>query len=324
MPPVEVVVVDNGSTDGTSQYLAAAFPTVGVVRSERNLGFAAGANLGIRATSGEWVATLNNDTVPDRDWLAAMLAAADAAERRGERVGMVAATLLRWDAPGVIDSAGICVDRAGIAWDRRAGRPVGVADDPDDRNEPLLGPCAGAALYRRTFLDDVGAFEESFFLYLEDVDLAWRARLAGWTCAAAPDARVLHRHSATAGEDSPLKRFHLGRNKLWLLARNYPTPLVFLYLPAIVVFDAAAALGYLMAPPNPRTPLRSRLAALRGRLAGLAGLGRAFAQRRAIQRRRRVGGRAALALLAPLQSPWRVYSRFIRRDAPAPSTSGPD
>jgi GT2 family glycosyltransferase len=306
--PDEVVVVDNGSTDGTPEYLAESFPAVRVIRADRNLGFAAGVNRGIRASDSEWVATLNNDTEPEPDWLAEMLRAADAAEAAGQRVGMVASRMLRWDEPGIFDSAGICLDRAGIAWDRLGGQRA----DGESFAAPLLGPCAGAALYRREMLDEVGAFDERFFLYLEDVDLAWRARLAGWTCADAPAARARHRHSATAGEDSPLKRYHLGRNKLWLIAKDYPAPLVYLYLPVVLAYDLAAAFGYFFAPPAAGTPWRSRIAALRGRLAGLTGLGEALRARRTVQQRRRVSGREAREMLAPIEAPWRAYARFRR------------
>lgn len=299
--PTEVIVVDNGSSDGTEEVVA-AFPRARLVRSERNLGFAGGANLGIQAAEGELIATLNDDAEPEPEWLAELVRAAE----RSARVGMVASKMLFLDRPDVIDSTGFCLDRAGIAWDRRGGE----RDDGPEPPAPLLGPCAGAALYRRTMLDDVGPFDADFFLYLEDVDLAWRARLAGWDCAYAPGARVYHEHSAAAGEDSPRKRYYLGRNKLWTIAKCYPTPMLYVYLPGILAYDALAALGYLLAPPDPTTPLASRLAAIRGRLAGLRGLPRALAKRREVQRKRRIDGRRAAEMLAPLTPPWVVYRRF--------------
>lgn len=300
--PFEILVVDNGSADGSAQLVAAEFPDVRLLRSPRNLGFAGGTNLGIRAARGEYVATLNNDAEPEPAWLAEMVRAAESSPR----VGMVAAKMLLLRRPDVIDSAGFCLDRAGIAWDRRSG-------EADRGPEPLggpVGPCAGAALYRRAMLEEVGLFDEDFFLYLEDVDLGWRARLAAWECAYAPAARVYHEHSASAGEDSPWKRYHLGRNKLWAIAKNYPAPQLYVYLPAVALYDTLAALAYLLAPPSPATPLASRLAAVRGRLAGLLGLPRTLGKRREVQRRRRLSGREEAALLAPLAPPWAVYRRY--------------
>ncbi|MEZ4582142.1 MAG: hypothetical protein R3A10_10995 [Caldilineaceae bacterium] len=127
-----------------------------------------------------------------------------------------------------------------------------------------------AGLYARAMLDEIGGFGATFFAYLEDVDLAWRARLAGWRCLYQPQARVLHAHSATSGEGSPFKSYLLGRNKVWLLAKNYPQPWLTLYLPVIVVYDLLAALyGWLT---------RGDAALLRGRWDGLRRLPVAMAR----------------------------------------------
>ena len=178
----EIVIVDNGSTDGTASWMQDRYPDVQVIANDRNLGFAAAVNQGIRASASRYVVTLNNDTEPAPGWLAALVATAE----RDPSVGMCASKMLFADRPGVINSTGIYLDRTGIAWDRRGGEP-----DDERGTEPVevFGPCGGAALYRRTMLDEVGLFEEDFFAYLEDVDLAWRARLAGWRCLYVPAAR---------------------------------------------------------------------------------------------------------------------------------------
>ena len=197
---------------------------------ELNLGFAAAINKGIHASSSRYVVSLNNDTEPDPGWLAALVSAAE----RDPTVGMCASKMLFADRPGMINSTGICVDRAGIAWDRRGGE----ADDGREI-EPVevFGPCGGAALYRRAMLEEIGMFDERFFAYLEDVDIAWRGRQAGWRCLCVPAARVLHRHSATGKEGSPFKSFHLGRNKVWLLLKNYPVQRLWRYVPAVLLYD---------------------------------------------------------------------------------------
>ena len=209
--PYEVIVVDNGSSDGSLDWLrrlsatlaaAPAAPPVRILASERNLGFAAGNNLAIRESQAPFVATLNNDARPEPGWLAALVAAAEA----DPKIGSCAAQLVFASRPEVVNSAGIALDRAGIAWDRE----VGAARHPPGPATEVFGASAGAALYRRAMLDDVGLFAESFFMYLEDVDLAWRARLRQWQCVYVPAAVVHHLHSASAGEGSPFKLWHLG------------------------------------------------------------------------------------------------------------------
>ncbi len=294
-PDLEVVLVDNGSSDGSVELARARFPGVRLIENERNLGFATGNNQAIRATRSEFVATLNNDTRVEPGWLAALVTALES----DPGVGMGASKMLFADQPGVINSAGIGLDRVGIAWDRLGGHP----DDPADlAPQPVFGACAGAALYRRGMLDQVGLFDEDFFMYLEDVDLAWRARLAGWRALYVPQARVYHHHSATAQEGSPFKRRLLGRNKLWLVAKNYPSPHLWLYLPLILLYDLAAA-GYAVWHFRDLSPIL-------GRLAAWVGLPRALAKRRRVQRLRTVSASQAVGQLAALWPPWGVLRRY--------------
>jgi GT2 family glycosyltransferase len=300
----EVVVVENGSSDGSLDVLA-RFPEVRVLRFGRNRGFGAATNAGIRATASRYVATLNNDAVPAPGWLAALVAAADA----DPAVGMCASQMVLAARPAQLDSCGIALDRVGIAWDLLGGQPVGA----DAGLVEPFGACAGAALYRRRLLDDVGLFDERFFAYLEDVDLAWRARAHGWRCRYVPAARVLHQHSATGREGSAWKRYLLGRNKVWLVAQNYPAALWY-WLPLVVGYDLAAV-GYALVS-------RRDGAALRGRLAGLAGLpgalrARATAARRLAHARNTASWPDApppatnpAACLAPPTWPWQVPARY--------------
>ena len=293
-------IVDNGSRDGSQAaipQLAAAFavPTT-LIENTENRGFAAACNQGIAAAgTTPWLVMLNNDTRPDPRWLEQLLATA--ADRPD--VGMVASKMLFAHDPGRINSAGIALDWAGIAWDAQGGAP----DDPSETTvREIFGPCGGAGLYARAMLDEIGGFDATFFAYLEDVDLAWRARLAGWRCLYQPQARVLHAHSATSGEGSPFKSYLLGRNKVWLLAKNYPQPWLTLYLPIIVAYDLLAALyGWIT---------RGDAALLRGRWDGLRRLPVAWRARRHIQRRWRRRQNWARTV-APLEWPWRVSRRYI-------------
>jgi GT2 family glycosyltransferase len=282
----EIVVVDNGSTDDSAAVLA-RYAAVRVLRFGRNRGFGAATNAGIRATASRYVATLNNDAVPAAGWLAALVAAAEA----DPAVGMCASRMVFAARPDRLNSCGIALDRAGIAWDLLGGAPVGA-----DRGlaEPF-GACAGAALYRRTMLAAIGLFDERFFAYLEDVDLAWRARRARWRCRYVRGAVVVHQHSATGGEGSVRKRYLLGRNKVWLLAKNYPAAGWWRWLPLVLAYDLAAV-GYALAT-------RRDGAALRGRLAGVARLRWALAARGAADR-------PAGEHLLPLEWPWRIPRRY--------------
>ncbi len=206
----DVIVVDNGSEDGSVAWLRKRHPSVRVIENAQNMGFAAPVNQGILASDSRYVAVLNNDTEPSPEWLAALVQAAE----RDARVGMCASRMMFADQPTTINSTGISVDRVAIAWDRRGGE---TEDGRETESVEVFGACAGAALYRREMLQEVGLFDEEFFAYMEDVDLAWRARRLGWRCLYVPAARVLHRHSATGQEGSPFKSFHLGRNKVWLV-----------------------------------------------------------------------------------------------------------
>ena len=284
----EVVLFDNGSTDGSADWVEARFPQVRVIRSPHNLGFARGNNEAIRATVSDYVATLNNDAAPDPGWLAAMVQAAESSPE----VGMCAAKMVRAHDRTLMDACGIVVDRAGIAWNRYAGE----RERPEREPYPVFGPCAGAALYRRAMLDEVGLFDEDYFIYYEDVDLAWRAQRSGWRCLYVPTARVVHRHSSTVKEGSPLKGYLLGRNKVWTLVKNYPWPDLAINMPLILAYDVAAWLYALLhGDPNP----------LRGRLAALRELRRFLGKRRVVQS---TGNRVPLA---PPVNPWRAWRKQV-------------
>jgi GT2 family glycosyltransferase len=305
----ELVIVDNGSTDGSLALLeevaASGRFALTLIRNATNRGFAPACNQGIAATRTPWVVMLNNDTRPEPAWLEQLTAVVERPDPAwGAAVGMVASKLLRAQQPDQIDSAGIALDWAGIAWDWRGGE----RDDPGENDlVEVFGPCGGAALYTRQMLDAVGGFDPDFFAYLEDVDLAWRARLAGWRCLFQPQARVLHAHSGTLGDASPRKRYLLARNKVWLLVKNYPAPWFGLLLPLIAGYDLmAVAFGILR---------RGDLASLRGRLAGLRRLPAFWRKRRQIQRAWRDVDNWRRCLM-PVPVPWSVPNRYAHLDEP--------
>lgn len=290
----KVVVVDNGSTDGSGEMVTARFPAARLIRSPSNLGFGAGNNLAIRATDAPYVATLNNDALADPFWLEALMEPM----HQDLSLGSVASKMVLQHDPSTIDSCGIALDRAGIAWDLWGGYPESVANRP----RPVFGPCAGAALYRRAMLDDVGLFDEDFFAYLEDVDLAWRARLRGWSCVLAPHALVQHAHAGTLGDASPLKRYLLARNKIWTIAKCAPSELLARDLLAITSYDMGA-MAFAVA--------RQRdWASVRGRRDGLRSIAGPLRKRRVIQARRTADVGWLRRLYAPLAAPWDVPRRY--------------
>jgi GT2 family glycosyltransferase len=297
-----IFVVDNGSEDDSVAWIRENHRSIRVIENAQNRGFAAPVNQGIEASSSRYVAVLNNDAEPLPGWLEALVQAAEG----DERVGMCASRMMFADRPAVINSTGLCIDRVAIVWDRRGGE---IEDGRETEPVEVLGPCGGAALYRREMLQQVGLFDEDFFAYLEDADLAWRARQLGWRCLYVPAAHVMHRHSATSREGSPFKSFHLGRNKVWMVVKNYPFRSLWYAVPLVILYDLAAAFYALVV-------LRD-VHALRGRLAGLAGMHKMWPKRGCVCRRPGVAARVKrmdLPWLDPVPSPWRVLRRYAHLD----------
>lgn len=270
---LEVLVVDNASTDGTTELLAERYPEVHVVRAPRNLGFAGGAALGCRGFAGDWVALLNNDAVFVPDAVERLRAAATAPG--AEDVGAVTARLLLSEpdgaAPRRVNSTGNVVTRAGTGADRDWLAPVGrESTDPD-----VFGFCGGAALLRRRALEEVGGFDPELFLYYEDTDVSWKLRAAGWRVVYAADAVAVHRHAASSDAASPLFRYQNTRNSLTVFTRHAPA--------GVVAASAARQLAGLLraaARSGPRDPLvRARWRGLRDWALRLP---RTLAERRAV------------------------------------------
>ena len=214
MPASEVIVVDNGSSDGSAAYLRECHPAVAVLELGENTGFAHAANRGLQAARSELVALINTDVVLDADWLARMVGAM----QHGGGVASVACKMLSLGDRGRVYDAGDILRRDGACEQRgRFGRDDGRWDEPGE----VFGACAGAALYRRGTVLEVGGFDERYFAYLEDVDLALRLRLAGWCCRYEP-AVALH---AGEGSSHQLVGAHhrlVTRNTIVLIAKFFP------------------------------------------------------------------------------------------------------
>lgn len=209
----EVIVVDNASTDDSVEMVQRDYPEVRLVRLATNKGLTGGVNAGIAEARGDIIVLLNNDTEADENWLAELVGALDA----HPEASMAASKMRLFDRRQVIHSAGDYYRTDGIPGNR------GVWEEDTgqyDNSDQVFGPCGGAAAYRRSLLDQIGLFDEDLFMYCEDVDMAWRARLAGHRCVFAPQAVVYHHLSATGG--GKLASFYTGRNTIYVIVKNYP------------------------------------------------------------------------------------------------------
>jgi GT2 family glycosyltransferase len=205
----DVVVVDNSGMNRVQ----AGGARVRVIANARNVGFGSAVNQAIRSSDAPYVAALNDDAEADPAWLERLVAAAEARPRAG-----MFASEVRLAESGMLDSTGMLIAADGSSKQR------GHLDAPEifAQEHDALCPSGSAALYRRTMLDQVGLFDETFFLYCEDTDLGLRARRAGWECGYVAGATVRHRYSHSAGRASPLKAYYVERNRLFTAIKNLP------------------------------------------------------------------------------------------------------
>ena len=279
----EVVVVDDGSDDDTAGWMQAQRPTHRLIELPTQRGLAAALNCGIAAARGEFIALLNNDAVPEPGWLAAL----DRAFASAPDASFLASRIRLYDDPSRLHAAGDTFGRNGLPGNRGVWQLDGP---PFDESCEVFGACAAAAAYRRELFDDVGVFDEDLVMYCEDVDLDWRAQMAGHRCRYVPDAVVRHRLSATAG--GAIASYLVARNRPLVAAMNMPG-----FLWRRGWWRIAWAQLRLTAAALRAIQGRAARATLAGQLASLAHLPRAWSKRSRRQRSRRVADAYLDALL---------------------------
>jgi len=205
----EIIVVDNGSTDGSVELLKKKFMNrIKLIENEKNLGFSGGNNSGIRISEGDFILLLNNDAVADKKWIEELVNVAS----KDPTIGMCASKILSYENRNIIDNVGHLIYRDGL--NRGKGR---LEEDKGqyDKEEEVFFPSGCAALYRKKMLDEIGLFDEDFFIGI-------RARMAGWKCIYVPTAVVFHRYSGSSSAYSELKAFYVERNRVWVAVKYLP------------------------------------------------------------------------------------------------------
>lgn len=250
----EIIVVDNGSNDGTSEWINKAFPDVKVIKLNHNYGFAAACNHGIRHSQGRYIALVNNDVKLPPDWSRKALNSL----KDSPDAGFISSLILM-NQGKCIDSAGDFVYKNGAAWKRGHNRSLKSYDLQKDY---VFSACAAASVYRRSMLKKTGLFNARLFAYYEDVDLAFRAHRAGYRCLFDPEVYVTHKCGATSRKlNSSYLSFLTSRNVLLVTLKNLPLTIILANLPRIMAFHIHDVIV--------RRPFNRMFSALKGKLSAL-------------------------------------------------------
>jgi GT2 family glycosyltransferase len=295
----ELIFVDNGSTDGSADWVRETFPQINVVQCSSNQGFTGGNLAGIEGARGQFIALLNNDTRADERCLKNLLQPMLC----DSQVGICAAKLLL-DGKELLNSAGIGLTTAGVGFDRGYGEDSSLYKV----SEQVFGACAAGALYRRSMLEEIGFLDNDFFLYGEDVDLSFRAQIAGWKCMYVPTAIVYHKLNTTARKLSDIHVYYHTRNLEFVWLKNMPTMLMVRYLHH-KIFQEIGAFCYLCLRHGKwKSFFRAKKDALKM-------LPRMIRRRRDIQRLRRVSNAYIESMLTSVfNKDWlnRKISQFLQ------------
>lgn len=235
----EVILVDNASTDGSVSWTAEHYPQVRAVLFDHNTGFCKAVNAGISRSATEFVILLNNDTKPSPIFVSELLRTI----KQDRRIFSVAAKMLSLSDPGKIDDAGDYYCALGWAFARGKKRPSSLYT----KETRIFAACAGAAIYRKEILEELGCFDETYFAYLEDIDIGYRAQIAGYYNLFAPSATVLHVGSGASGSRyNRFKTDYTSRNSIYLIGKNMPLFQIIWNLPFFIIGFSVKWLFFLL------------------------------------------------------------------------------
>ncbi len=252
---LELIVVNDGNPQSPSEIVAAHDPQARVIDLPASVGFSGAVSDGIEAAGGDWIFLLNDDTSLDPSSISELLRVAHGRSRLGSVVPLVRFA----HDTSVIHSAGLVIDELGITQDRLLGAPV---TESEREVTEVFGGSAAAILYSREMLEEIGGFDRSFYAHLEDADVAWRARMRGWSCLYVPSAVIDHHHSATLAHFSDRKYYLGGRNRVRLLAKNADSSLLRRRGLQMIAYDLAYII-FVAVTKRSLAPLRGRVAGLR-------------------------------------------------------------
>ena len=293
----EIIIVDNASTDGSTDFVERQVPEAKLLRLARNRGFAGGNIEGLKAAQGDYIALLNNDTVAAPEWLHELVKAME----EDPRVGICASKLIMHHQPDRIDSAGDGCVTSGHGF-KQGNREAG---SNYSRQQYVFGACAAAALYRREMIDDIGFLDEDFFINCEDTDLNFRAQLMGWKCLFVPTAVVVHKVSSTLGQMGNLSVYYLSRNEEFVWAKNLPARLMIRYLHHKLIQELGGMAYFCIRLGKWRPYLRGKWDAMRM-------LPKVILKRKEIQLRKRVDHHYLETILTPIFQKRLLMNRLKR------------
>ena len=249
------IIVDNGSCDGSVEFIRREFPSIEVIALGWNSGFAYANNVAIKRVQTPYTILLNNDAVPSKNWVGCLIKAIET----HPSAGSAASKMLFFDNPNLIDRVGDAYTNAGVA--KLRGRKE--QSNCYNKAEWIFGACAGAAIYRTSAIKEVGGFDEEFFLINEDVDLSFRLQARGYKCLYVNDAIVFHKASSSIVHDSPISVYYGHRNLEWVYLKNFPFIIIAKTFPLHLVYIVLAFFFFLL-KGHGRTYLRAKKDALAG------------------------------------------------------------
>lgn len=291
----EVIVVDNGSSDGSVDSIKCKFKNVRLIALNENKGFSEANNIAFGYVKTKYTATLNNDTVVHHNWLANLIHALE----MNPNAGLAASKILFYKDPRIIDRIGDAYSIAGAGILKGRGE---ASKKSKEDSTLVFGACAAAALYRTDMIRRIGFFDNDFFLIYEDVDLSFRAQLFGYKCIYVPIAIIYHHCSNTIGNDSYTSIYYGHRNNEWAYIKNMPTLLIYVTLSFHIIYDILAFI-YFFIKGHSRIFIKAKIDAIKG-------IKSIYRKRKKIQKMKTVGSYYIWSMLDKEVLLHRLYGRL--------------